>query len=189
MKLTNYIRDAFIESVMNDVPSIDYDEQITSLIMKKAVERLPKPVQALWKSEATKVFVVTGQCRVGGHDAVSIGGVPGFDDWGSKLMGATPEESKAFFAQFDELLAKRKEQKDRRHDLRAKVRAVAYSSTTRKALLEKLPEMEKYLPEEGEKASQLPVVANLLGDLVKAGWPKSEHERRAKVKAKADRLA
>lgn len=188
MKLTNYLRDAFTRSVMDDVPCIDYDEQIRSLIMKKALERLPKAVLALWKDPKTKAFVAAGTCRVGGNNSVGIDGVPGFcgSSWNSELVGASAEEAKAFFAQFDEILAKRKEQKQHREDLDSKVHAVAYSCSTRKALLERLPEFEKYLPEEASKVTHLPAITNLMGDLVKAGWPKSEHDRRAKVKAKLD---
>ena len=37
MRLTNYIREAFVRSVMNDVPSIDYEEKIRNLVNKKVV--------------------------------------------------------------------------------------------------------------------------------------------------------
>ena len=47
MKLTNYIRDAFINSTMNDVPKVDYSEQvqtpITEAVLSEALaEALPQ---------------------------------------------------------------------------------------------------------------------------------------------------
>ena len=47
MKLTNIIRDAFVRSVMNDVPTVDYSEQIREVVTKEAVAQLPEKVRAL----------------------------------------------------------------------------------------------------------------------------------------------
>jgi hypothetical protein len=47
--------------------------------------------------------------------------------------------------------------------------------STRKALVDLLPEFEKYLPADEAKAiASLPAVANVLSDFVKAGWPKNQ---------------
>lgn len=42
MKLTNYIRDAFVASVMNDVPTIDYAKQAQDVFMPAYLATLPK---------------------------------------------------------------------------------------------------------------------------------------------------
>jgi hypothetical protein len=101
LKLTNYMRDAFVRAVMDDVPR--WLETLEALVKKKD------------------------------HD----------------------EELRA--------------------DLHAKIKAVAYSVSTRKALADALPEFEKYLPADDAKAIRtLPVVANVVTDFMKAGWPKEQ---------------
>jgi hypothetical protein len=68
-----------------------------------------------------------------------------------------------------------------RDTLSAKLQAAANSVATRKALVELLPEFEKYLPaDEGAACKTLPAVANLLADFSKAGWPKSATAKTAK---------
>lgn len=57
MRLTNYMRDAFVKALMQDVPQIDYDQQIRDLAMKRCVERLPPKVRALWDDPATRISV------------------------------------------------------------------------------------------------------------------------------------
>lgn len=173
MKLTNVIRDAFVHAVMDDVPSTDYDTQMRDLAVKKAIDRLPKKIQEAWKSEATRQFIKTGGIYVN-HKMVQ--GIPGADSWNGFIGEEPPKD---WFADLNELEALASKQAEERSELEQKVHAVAYSCTTRKALLEQLPEFEKYLPAEAPKASNLPAVANLVTDLLKAGWPKGG--KKAKV--------
>ena len=57
--------------------------------------------------------------------------------------------------------------------LREKLHGCAYAVTTRKALVDLLPEFEKYLPaDDASVCRTLPVVQNVVSDFVKAGWPK-----------------
>ena len=66
-------------------------------------------------------------------------------------------------------------------ELETKLMAAANSCTTRKALVELLPEFEKYLPADQAAACKtLPAVANIMADFVKAGWPKDEAKKGAK---------
>jgi hypothetical protein len=56
--------------------------------------------------------------------------------------------------------------------LRSKLKGAAYACTTTKQLRELLPEFDKYLPEEvAASARSLPVVANIVAEFTKAGWP------------------
>lgn len=71
-------------------------------------------------------------------------------------------------------------------NLQTRLKGVAYACTTRKQLEEALPEFSSYLPEEEAKAAKnLPAVANVLSDFVKAGWPKSNNGKIAAAKAAA----
>ena len=65
------------------------------------------------------------------------------------------------------------EQNKCRCQLQEKMEGIAASCTTRKQLLEALPEFEQYLPAEtAARSRSVPALANLLADLTAAGWPK-----------------
>ena len=60
----------------------------------------------------------------------------------------------------------------------------ALGASTRKGLADALPEFEKYLPaDEPAAVRSLPVVANVVADFVKAGWPKGKQPARAAAAA------
>lgn len=163
MKLTNQIRDAFIRAAMNDVPSIDYNEQIRVAVQADAVAQLPPKVKALHKDASLRHFVKTVNW---GHWSNRVT-VPSGDD-GFKL---TPEAE----AKVAALQQADNEQTQSRQALRERLRQVAYSVSTRKALVDALPEFEKYLPADQQAAVRtLPVVANVVAEFVKAGWPKGK---------------
>jgi hypothetical protein len=66
-------------------------------------------------------------------------------------------------------------QRKQREELESKLGGCVYSVTTRKALVSLLPEFEKYLPADDTAALRpLPVLANVVTDFVKAGWPKNK---------------
>ena len=165
MKLTNYIRDAFIRSVMADVPSVDYDEQISKAFREAAVSLMPPKLRAMLKDKDCEPFI-------------------NYEYRGTKSMRRnlsvpSSRHSEDFklpadaVAAIDALIDKSAAQSVQRSDLERKIRGVAYGVTTRKALADALPEFVKYLPaDEPAAIRQLPVVANVVADFVKAGWPK-----------------
>lgn len=79
------------------------------------------------------------------------------------------------WAKLGEIAQKHGAQETHRSDLERKLKAVAYSMTTRKALADALPEFAKYLPPDEPTATRmLPVVANVAAEFMKAGWPKGK---------------
>lgn len=169
MKLTNTIRDAFVRSAMSDVPSVDYAEKIRAATRNAVLNTLPKPVLAIYKDEKTRPYLKQrGVSLVRSCSTM----VPWPDDWEKETsirlsIGAKDRE------EIDQLGASMKAQDEGRLELERKLKACAYSVTTRKALVAMLPEFEKYLPaDEPAAARTLPVVANVVSDFVKAGWPK-----------------
>lgn len=66
------------------------------------------------------------------------------------------------------------EQAAHRRELRDKLSTIVYGLTTTTALEKALPEFAKYLPKAAAKTDNLPAVANLVTDFVKAGWPKEQ---------------
>lgn len=158
MRLTNYMRDAFVSAAMNDVPREDFEDQIQTLLTKAAISCLPPKVRALYDDPATRDFVCHTQLPYGFNRTY----VPG--------LGTLPVGTQE---KYNGLKEKQKEQDTRLHDLRRQLRGVAYSARTRKALVALLPEFEKYLPADDSAACKtLPAIANVMADFVKAGWPK-----------------
>jgi Nucleotide modification associated domain 5 len=166
MKLTNYIRQAYVNSVMNDVPDTDFKEQATKIVMAAAIASLPPAVAKIYNDTKTRHYVNT----TWNHFVfVSVTYPSG---------GDRPILSAKDNTRINELYAQHQSQYATVSILRDKVKAAAYSCTTRKALVELLPEFEKYLPSEQEAASKnLPAIANLMVDLVKAGWPKDGRKK------------
>ena len=166
MKLTNYIRDAFIHAAMQDVPTIHYGELIQKQVLHEALAALPASVAKLYKDKNTRSFLKLEYYYFG-----NIG----------TLIPCSHHQSgkdSSFFdvVQINKLLGLDKEQSNKLHVLRSKLHAAAYGCSTRKQLLDLLPEFEKYLPADEAKAMKinLPTVANIVGDFVKAGWPKNQ---------------
>ncbi len=164
MRLTNTIRDAFIRSAMNDVPSVDYTEQIRKLALDDIVDQLPEPVRKIWNDTKTRCYIETTWGNFGG---VSV--THPCDGHRAKL---TSQGEKKLAV----VIEKQKAQKELHDALRQKLRSAAYACSTRKALAEMLPEFEKYLPADEAKAAavNLPAIANIVTDFVKAGWPKNQ---------------
>lgn len=158
MKLTNTIRDAFVRAAMADVPTVDYDDQIQKLVTADAVKQLPPKVAAIYKDAALRPFVSADYCgQVSGH-----------------FPGVNFKPTAETLAVVKRLNDADDVQSTRRNELSRRLRAVAYSVTTRKALIDALPEFEKYLPVDDAAATKnLPAVANVVADFVKAGWPKT----------------
>ena len=162
MKLTNYIRDAFVNSVMNDVPTKDYAAEAQKVFMPAYLATLPKIIQEAWADPAARRYVHT-KCAVPCHQSFIV---PAEADGRSippplKVQAKLAEIKAAYDAQSSAMSA-----------LRSKIKGAAYACTTTKQLRELLPEFDRYLPAEEEKTLRtLPVVQNIVADFVKAGWP------------------
>ncbi len=144
---------------MADVPWVDYQEKTIKVVLDEAVKQLPPKVRAIYKDKELSHFVAKDR----GHFGVAYVSYPGKN---LKL----PADVRALV---DEYQASHAAQAQTLSDLRDKLKRVAYSSSSRKALFNALPEFEKYLPaDEAAACKTLPAVANVVSDFVKAGWPK-----------------
>lgn len=159
MKLTSNIRSAFVRAVMDDVPRVDYQAQAQKILTDEAVAQLPPKIRAIYNDPSLRHFVAKKQ-------VYSIGQY-------CYVPGPEYERTEAAGAKIKELQAQHDEQSGKHTELRNKIRAIADTSSTRKQLVDKLPEFEKYLPPDERAAAQsLPLVANVVAEFVKAGWPK-----------------
>ena len=172
MKLTNTIRDAFVRAVMDDTPSVDYSEKIRAAAVKAAVAALPQKVAALWKDSALRHYVKTVGVHVPGCGVRVPSGCE--DSYTAEFKAL----EKLILAECASLTEAHVAQKQARENLRSKLRHAAYAYTTRKALAAALPEFEKYLPaDEAAALRTVPVIANVVADFVKAGWPKDAKKK------------
>jgi hypothetical protein len=163
------MRDAFINAVLLDVPKIDYASKIAKTILDDAIKQFPPSVAKAYK-EFPEYFENKGIYQEG------YGRIYG--PFGNKKL--TEEGA----AEVTRLNALNTEQYKLHANLSDKLHSVAYAASTRKALVEVLPEFVKYMPEvEAPLSRQVPVLANLVADFVQAGWPKSNKGKIAKAKA------
>ncbi len=165
MRLTNRLRDAFVEAVLRDVPSEDYTAQAAAIATEMAIKKLPQALQraiAVDKS-VLQYLKMTGVYFPSGMGSAMVPGLMGDNNGLRNAIGSAPEVVKLAEAFV--------QQRDSTKSLEQRLRSVAYACKTRKALFEALPECEKYLPPEEERGANLPAVSGLVTDLLKAGWP------------------
>lgn len=174
MRLTKTIRDAFVRAAIADVPQTDYEELIRKAAMDDIVAQLSPKVREFWDDAALRDWIrMDWNCF---HGVTIIH--PSNDN---RKMPTLTEKIGQQCLEWRRL-AKEQEQSIRK--LRENLSGAAESVTTRKALAELLPEFEKYLPASEAQANRnVPMIANLVADFSKAGWPKDANA--AKVNAVA----
>ena len=164
MRLTKTIRYAFVRAALDDVPRRDYEAEIHKLIQNDAISLLPPKVKAIAEDKDLRHFLKTESHYLSGSFISNV-----------RVMNPEYTRSPKVNEKVEALLVEFAEQSDRINTLRTKLAATADAVSTRKALVDLLPEFEKYLPADEAKAvATLPVVANVLCDFVKAGWPKNQ---------------
>lgn len=177
MRLTNFLRDAFVRAVMHDVPSTNYAEQAEKLARDA--------VRAIFKKSFPDLDYDKA-CESEWFNSGSINmpyGIPNIYLKAMTCWNMLQTEEKTW-AKLEALGLKKKEQDKKLSELESRLRNVAYACTTRKQLEEALPEFSAYLPEEEAKAAKnLPAVANVLAEFVQAGWPKGNAGKIAAAKA------
>ena len=162
MKLTNFLRQAFVSAVMQDVPQEDFDEQIDKARVQAIALQLPPKVRAVWEDPLLRGYIDVFSICVLGDAYIQIP-----DPW-----GYDSREAKAVREAVTPLIVQRAAARKARTDLRNKLEAVVAGCSTRKQLVEALPEFEKYALQEPAKLAGLPAVSGVVADLVAAGWPK-----------------
>lgn len=166
MRLTNTLRDAFVRAAMADVPQIDHEEKLNALALKAAKEVMPPAVRATYDRHPE--YFETRYKRIGDQTDYRL--------QHTVFVPLVGEFSDAVNAEAAALVMASNEQAKKMSGLEQKLKGVAASVTTRKALAEALPEFEKYLPPAEAKTSGLPALTNLVSDFVEAGWPKGRKE-------------
>jgi hypothetical protein len=169
MRLTQTHREAFVRAALNDVPTVNYREKIQKLIQEDSINKLDPALRRIARSNTLKMFLATA---VTYFDSTSVT-IFSDERYGHQYVASSEEVG----AELRELAAKQKAQEETLSNLRSKLTAAAKSCSTRKQLAELLPEFEKYLPDEEGKASRsVPAISNMVGDFIRAGWPKDKSQ-------------
>lgn len=168
MRLTTDMKKAFVKRVMLDTPNrgAELDQRIRDEVVKAAVETLPKEVAAIWNNETIRGYICNYYANIPAPGAVPNIGVtvPGGSYAGIEKL-RSQDWFKALIRDYAEGWLTWME-------IDTKLSATIANVTTLKALKALLPELDKYMPVETETSKNPPAVANLISDMVKAGWPK-----------------
>ena len=168
MKLTNYLRTAFVSAVMQDVPVQDFDEQIDKVRVEAVAKELPEKLRAAWLDPLLRCYFDTRSLHLHGDFHVQV-------PTPLHMYNSTDDPTHPSYRIRNALLSlaeQRAEARRARRELKDKLHAVVAGCNTRKQLIEALPEFEKYAPQEPTKLAGLPAVSGVVADLVAAGWPK-----------------
>lgn len=163
MKLTISDKDTFVRVVMQDVPTTDYDEQAHKLVRKDIELHLPPKIREIMSDKSLTEYLTTQYVSFP-HPLSAIYCVK---PSGYKPLGAVLNELTG-------IAAKKAAQVAMYADLKANVRGIISSCSTLKQAKDRLPEFEKYLPEDrtGTGVENLPAISNVVAQLVQVGWPK-----------------
>jgi hypothetical protein len=157
MKLDKYAKQAIVKAIMNDVPKPDKQKRRAEL--QTAIVKLMSP-------EVRKVYKV----KPSALRSYLVGDLIQDDRWEDRYIVAGDVSDKDI-----ELLLKPYEAENGvRRDVEHKLRSIVDGCSTLNVLKKRLPEFEKYYPTEAQPTKNLPVVANVVADLSRLGWPKGE---------------
>lgn len=170
IRLDHWAKQAIVNAIMNDVPHVNYAEQQSALLTEWAVSRMPPKVHAIWTDENLRHYVKLERFKEGlmgphGEEYVSAGYIPMPEDQHKTL----PAE---LLHKLVELKHLSDEQSERRRELKEKVRGLINGCSSTKQVRDTCPEFEKYLPKGENSTPNLPLVANVVAELMKEGWPK-----------------
>lgn len=186
MKLTKKIKADFVEAVLADVPRSNYPTKVEDLLRKNYFalrKKLKLDGIVDWRLSLKRLCVAyyehLGTEEISAHQDTSV------NSWEYKYhviavitahgLSNAEVDSLENAPEISELVQKYIDELTLINTLRKKLEATIAACTTLKQAKECLPEFEKYLPAEAAPADRsLPVVGNLVADLIKVGWPKKK---------------
>ena len=161
-RLTKTLREVFVRAVMDDVPQPDED-QCSKEFQELVNKEMPPEVLAAFLKYPDWLNPES-HCVTWGR-AANERSVWLRYKWFSSSQDDFSTEMKEYIEKLADIV-------ENRNKLRAKIKGVAESCTTIAHLKIALPELEKYMPEDTPAPTkQLPVMANLMADVIALGWP------------------
>lgn len=170
MRLTKDDKEAFVRAVMDDVPSIDYNEIAQKRVREWLHSQMPEKLQALIKEFGRDYFIarwVDMPVHLSNFYCIA----PPWVSQRNSIQARNPD----LWKELEDLSTKYAEQCSERSALRSKVSGLISTCSTLNTAKARLPEFEKYLPadRDGQAVVNLPV-ANTVANLMAAGWPKEK---------------
>ena len=156
MKLSKLTKEAIVRAIWNEVPEIDYKARKVAN-QPALVELFSPDVKVVYKKRPTALNKDI-------YSGVFSYEMP-YQERYLIVADLTEEQIESVLEPYTEENAARTRAKDKLEDL-------VMGCSTRKQLVNLLPECEKYLPAEASTDRSLPVVANVISDMTKLGWPK-----------------
>lgn len=147
MKLTNYLREAFVRAVVQEIPKPD-----ETVIVKQAQDALyaamSADVRRVYRKnpKALRSEYVYGLRERQGVDLIV--GDAKCDETLKHLVGTYKA----------------------RNEVAEKLKRVAFGCSTTKQLKDALPEFAHHVPDETKPTANLPAISNIVADMVKLGW-------------------
>jgi hypothetical protein len=156
MKLTKYDKMAIVKAIMADVPKPNKTKRRAEI--QAALVKVMSPA-------VRKVFKESPGALLTSH----LGELTYDGSWDTRTVIVGDVTDKVL----ETILKPYRDEDDSIAAAHMKLRNAVESCNTRKALMDRLPEFEKYFPAENAPMSKnLPALANVVADLSKLGWPK-----------------
>ena len=148
MKLDKYTKQAIVRQILDDVPKPD-EQTVKEQIQKALYKGMSPACKRLYdqKPHALSEVYVDQAHGLDNHAYVKRGD-----------------------ADVDAILKPFRKAADELYALKTELRLAIEACNTRKQFVDRFPEFIKYAPPEAGKTPNLPAVANLVANLVKAGW-------------------
>jgi len=167
IRLTKAMREDILRKIMNDLPQVDYMNQVTDMCRKDVQQQLPMEIKNIIGTRH-EIHLSEGQTRIilPNHYSTLRICVRG------ALYGAdvTEETRKAA----NDLVIKHNAQRETYNKLEQEVETTLAAYTTVAKLREACPQFDKYLPNEAAINHPMTVTTSPIPALQAAGWPKGK---------------
>jgi hypothetical protein len=158
MKLTKYDKMAIVKAIMADVPKPNKTKRRAEIQVALVKVMSPAVRKVFKESPGALLTSIVGDVTYDGR-------------WDTRSVVVGDVTDKVL----ETILKPYRDEDDAISAAHNKLRGAVDSCNTRKALMDRLPEFEKYFPAESAPLSKnLPALANVVADLSKIGWPKSQ---------------
>lgn len=170
MNLNKTTKAMIIDDIMNDVPRVDYDKQLLGRAEHLVKQ---KQIEVFGSDDRVKTLIYEGSINynyIRLYNRVYSKTIP------VVAYGLTNGEIESIRKdeQIVEIIDKLIAQDNHLANLRKKLETMFAGIKTKKQAMRVAPEFEKYYPNEVTQTSNLPVVTEVISDLVEAGWPKDK---------------
>lgn len=174
MKLTDSIRHAVVLAAVRDLPFTDYREEARRFVEDIAVVHLPAAVQEVWRSKTLRKYLEAFGHHYSwpGETEELVYNVTHYHVGDKAPLNAEQRDVLV------DLAEKGRAQAAVQNRLKSQLGTLLRGYSTAAAFAKAVPEFAKYLPAEPAKPDRtLPVVANVVTEFIKAGWPKGQEPK------------